>query len=207
MQGESMTPGRKAARTRKRRAAGAKAARTKKRKMAGVKAAVTRKRRAAGAKATVTRKRRTAGVKAAATRRRRTAGVKAARARKPSTLHSRLAKLDAGIAAGRFGHAEPWDEADIIVATTRPPPSDLAGSSPDKDYVVTPFVAELSWLFESLRDAFGEAIDSANQDSFYGRLAAAADRYSDSRAPETQTASDLLGAVVKEAKQMAGEFG
>ena len=46
-----LTPSQKAARTRKRRAAGKKAALTRKRKAAGKKAAVTRKRRAAGRKA------------------------------------------------------------------------------------------------------------------------------------------------------------
>jgi len=50
------TSGKKAAATRKRRAAGVKAAETRKRRAAGRKAAVTRKRRAAGRKATATRK-------------------------------------------------------------------------------------------------------------------------------------------------------
>ncbi len=68
--GEAMTPGQKAAATRKKRAAGAKAAQTRKRRAAGKKAARTRKRRAAGQKAALTRKRRAAGRKAADTRKR-----------------------------------------------------------------------------------------------------------------------------------------
>ena len=189
-----MTPGQKAARTSKRRAAGAKGG-------------LTRKRRATAKKAVRTRTRSAAGKQAALTRKRRAAGRKAAQTRKRSSLHSGLDKLDSRIASGRLGRAKPRGGADIIISTTRPPPSDPPGFYPDKEYVVTPFVSELSWLFESLRDVFGKAIDFANKDAFYGRLAAAADRYSASRAPETQTAKDLLGAVLKEAKQMAGDFG
>lgn len=51
----ALTPGQKAARTRKRRVAGAKAARTRKLRLAGKKAAATRKRRVAGQKAAATR--------------------------------------------------------------------------------------------------------------------------------------------------------
>jgi hypothetical protein len=57
---------RKAAPTRKVRAAGRKAAPTRKPKAAGQKAALTRKRRAAGQKAAPTRKRKAAGRNAAA---------------------------------------------------------------------------------------------------------------------------------------------
>lgn len=64
-----LTAGKKAARTKKRKAAGAKAAATRKHRAAGKKAAQTRKRRAAGKKAAVSRKRRAAAGKAAATRR------------------------------------------------------------------------------------------------------------------------------------------
>jgi hypothetical protein len=54
----SLTPGKKAARTKKLRAAGKKAALTRKHRSAGKKAALTRKRRAAARKAVATRKRR-----------------------------------------------------------------------------------------------------------------------------------------------------
>jgi hypothetical protein len=90
-----MTPGKKAAVTRKRKAAGRKAALTRKRRAAGRKAAATRKRRAvgreaatmrtwqaAGKKAATTRKRKAAAKKAATTRRRRAAGRKAAAVRR-----------------------------------------------------------------------------------------------------------------------------
>jgi hypothetical protein len=188
-----MTAGQKAARTRKRRAAGAKAART-------------RKLRAAGRKAAQTRKRKTAGKKAALTRTRRAAGRKAAQTRKRSRIHSGLAKLDARIASGRLGRAQPWGGADIIIAAARPPVDDQHGFHSPKDYVVTQFVAELSWLFESLRDVFRSSIDFQSKYPFYGRLAAAADRYSDGTPVQLQTAGDLLSAVLKEAKQMAGDF-
>lgn len=57
----ALTPGRKAARTRRRRAAGRKAAATRKRRAAARKAALTRKRRTAAKKAAATRKRRATG--------------------------------------------------------------------------------------------------------------------------------------------------
>ena len=60
-----LSPGNKAARTRKRRGAGRKAAATRKRRVAGQKAARTRKRRAAARKAAVTPKRRAAVAMAA----------------------------------------------------------------------------------------------------------------------------------------------
>src|SRR5689334_2199103 len=116
-----MTPGKKAARTRKRRAAGQKAARTRKLGAAGKKAARTRKLRTAGKKAARTRKRRTAGKKAAMTRKRRAAGRNAGGTRQRDRLHSGLDKLDSRIASGRLGRAEPWEGADIIISTSRPP--------------------------------------------------------------------------------------
>ena len=181
---KQMTPGQKATRTRKLRTAGKKAARSRKLRTTGKKAATPRKRRAAGRKAAATRKR--------------------------SSLHVGLDKLESRIASGRLGRAKPWAGADIIISTARPPSIDpidaTGGLYPHKDYVVTPFVAQLSWLFESLHDVFGKAIDLANKDTFYGRLAAAADRYGAKKSPEAQTAKELLGAVLKEAKQMVGEF-
>ena len=70
---EVESPAKRAAATRKRRAAGRKAAATRKRKSAGKKAAITRKRRAAGQKAAITRKRRAAARKAVATKKARKA--------------------------------------------------------------------------------------------------------------------------------------
>jgi hypothetical protein len=98
---------------------------------------------------------------------------------------------------GRCGHHP---------AAPPPPLGDPQGFYPNKDYVVTRFVTELSWLFESLRGAFGSSIDFQTKYHFYGRLAAAADRYSAATPVQSQLAGELLGAVLKEAKQMAGEF-
>jgi hypothetical protein len=70
---------------------------------------------------------------------------------------------------------------------------------------VTPFAGELSWLFESLRDAFGSSIDFQSKYEFYGRLADAADRYSASTPEISQSAEGLLLTVLSEAKKMATE--
>jgi hypothetical protein len=191
--GRRMTPGQKAALTRKRRATAKKATRTP-------------KRRATAKKATRTPKRTAAGKKAAPTRKRRAAGRKAAPAQSQSPVHSALARLEGKVASGRIGRAQPWAGADIEITDIKPPLSDQPGVFPQKDYVATRFVAELSWLFESLRDVFGSSIDSQSEHPFYGRLAAAADRYAASKSPESQTAGELLTAVLKEARQMTGEF-
>ena len=81
-----------------------------------------------------------------------------------------------------------------------------AGAYPEPEYVVTPFVAELSWLFESLRDAFGSSIDRQSTYPFYGRLAAAAGRYSAGTSADAQSAGGLLSAVLKEAKELVGDL-
>ena len=178
-----MTSGQKAAATRKRRAAAAKAARTRKLRAAGKKAATTRKRRAAGRKAAQTKKRNAA--------------------RAGSGVHAEVQRLGAEVAAGRIGRAQPWGGADVVLSDTPAPPSDERSFYPDKRYVVTPFVAELSWLFESLRDAFGSAIDYQSKYAFYGRLADAADRYSSRTSGDSQSPKGLLGAVLAEAKAMS----
>ena len=86
-----LTPGKKAAATKRRRAAAKKAATTKKHRAAGKKAAATRKLSAAGRKAAVTKKRRAAAKKAVATRRSRAVDDVG---RMPSKLETRASGYD-----------------------------------------------------------------------------------------------------------------
>ncbi|SRR6266545_3676654 len=118
-------------------------------------------------------------------------------------IQSKLDELAAEILAGRAGRAEPWGGADVCIRTK--PARSSGGSSfyPDKRFVVTRFTPELSWLFESLRNAFGATIDFSNKIEFYGRLSDAADRYLAREPANVQTLNGLLSEVVSEARLMA----
>jgi len=59
------------------------------------------------------------------------------------------------IAAGDWGMAEPWRGADVCIVDAVPAPNPNAWL-PDDEYVVTPFVRELSWVFEQARNAVWE---------------------------------------------------
>lgn len=84
--------------------------------------------------------------------------------------------LSARVARGEIGTARAWGGADVcIVRRPRKPSESSWGSEPK--YVVTKYVAELSWLFEELRDIFyqlGGDIAGWKYD-FFGSLADAAE--------------------------------
>jgi len=111
------------------------------------------------------------------------------------------------VEAGRFSRARrPWGGADVVISGTPPEPTGKPGFYPDPRYVVTQYDRELSWLFESLRDAFSEVIDYQSKFEFYGRLADAADRYLIAESTEPQIAKGLLLAVLDEARALAKEW-
>jgi hypothetical protein len=58
------------------------------------------------------------------------------------------------------------------------PPWNLRASALTPRIVVTPYALELSWLFESLRDAFyaDNLLDGQSRIEFFGRRANAVDR-------------------------------
>ena len=114
---------------------------------------------------------------------------------------SKLDAIAADIAAGRIGQSEPWGGADVVISAHPAPAKSGEGFYPAPRFVVTPHVAELSWLFESLRDAFTSVIDYQSKYEFYGRLADAADRHA------AGSVGDMLAGVLGEARVMAGEFG
>lgn len=62
-----------------------------------------------------------------------------------------FAALARMIAEGDWGYAEPWQGADVVVVDVAPTPTPNAWL-PDYEYVVTPYVRELSWVFEQARD-------------------------------------------------------
>lgn len=120
-------------------------------------------------------------------------------------INSKIDTLAAEVSAGRIGCATPWGGADVVISATPPKPNDPNSFYPDKRHVVATFAGELSWMFESLRDTFGTAIDFQNKFAFYGRLADAADHYLASHPAESQSAAGLLTEVLAEAKLLAAE--
>lgn len=89
-----------------------------------------------------------------------------------------LRRLEGELSGGPLPRAErEWGGADVIISKASPTPSG-GGFYPEPRYVVTPHALELSWLFESLRDAFyaESRLDGCSKIEFFGRLANAANR-------------------------------
>ena len=92
----------------------------------------------------------------------------------PAQVTDEVRALAARIANGEIGAARPWGGADVSIVR-RPRNGDPGSFYPDPNYVVTKHVAELSWLFEQLRDIFyqlGGDIFAWKYD-FFGSLAEA----------------------------------
>lgn len=66
-------------------------------------------------------------------------------------LVEQLAALQKMISDGDWGMAEPWRGADVCIVDVAPVPSPNAWL-PDDEYVITPYVRELSWVFEQARN-------------------------------------------------------
>ena len=99
-----------------------------------------------------------------------------------------------------------WGGADVMLSF-RPRPGDGESSFyPAPRMVYTPHARELSWFFDSLRDAFAieSLLDGCNKIEFYGRLANAANARTQA-GPEV-SAPELCGAVLNEAVKMYGEM-
>ena len=95
------------------------------------------------------------------------------------STYQQLDDLDAELATGEFPKADNlWSGADVKIVTKQPPPTPHSDFYGDKRIVLTEHAAELSWLFEKLKDAFysEELIDSCTKIEFFGRLANAAIR-------------------------------
>lgn len=73
---------------------------------------------------------------------------------------------------------------------------------PHYTYVVSPYVVELSWLVEHLKNVCAAFINYENKEAFYGRLGDAANRYLSQRSPTRQNPKDLCFAVVREAMRV-----
>lgn len=123
-----------------------------------------------------------------------------------SAIADRVEAIARRVSAGRFGRRRPWGGADVAIVAESPEPRP-DHFYPDPRFVVTPHVRELSWLFESLRDAFAGTMDYLSKYEFHDRLADAAERYQGDVAPESRSVAGLLSAVLAEARVLACECG
>ena len=122
-----------------------------------------------------------------------------------SGLLSQLRDIGDQIKAGDIGKEKAWGGAGIIISDKAPEDDNADSWRSTPKYVVTPFVAELSWLFYKLRDTFGDYVDYVSKYEFYGRLSKAADGYSAS-SDTNVTLQGLLMATLDDAIVMASEM-
>ena len=99
-----------------------------------------------------------------------------------------------------------WGGADVVISLRARPGDRKSSFYPAPRMVCTTHGHELSWLFDSLRDAFAieSLLDGCNKIEFYGRLANAANAHL--RKGGEITAAELCGAVLDEAVKMYGEM-
>ena len=102
--------------------------------------------------------------------------------------------------------SRPWGGADVVISFRARPGDGKSSFYPAPRMVCTIHGHELSWLFDSLRDAFAieSLLDGCNKIEFYGRLANAANAHL--RKGGEITAAELCGAVLDEAVKMYGEM-
>ena len=117
-----------------------------------------------------------------------------------------LRKLAGQVLEGRWSTAPSWQGADVLISAEAPSPLPADAFYPPPRAVVTRHVAELSWLFERLRDAFMPALDGASKIEFFGRLANTANRYLATAEEKKQSVRDLLLSVLHEAHSVVDEM-
>jgi hypothetical protein len=99
-----------------------------------------------------------------------------------------------------------WKGADVAIQSEQPIASQEDRFYPEPRYVVTHYSLELSWMFESLRDAFyaENLLDSFSKIEFFGRLANAANRCI--KRSQSLTVQLLLAAVLHESFAIYNEI-
>jgi hypothetical protein len=91
----------------------------------------------------------------------------------------------------------PWAGAGLVICEQVP-----AVPEPQDTYVVSPYVVELSWLVDHLKNVCAAFVNYQNKEAFYGRLGDAANRYLSQRSPAHQNPKDLCFAVAREAMRV-----
>jgi hypothetical protein len=116
----------------------------------------------------------------------------------------KLDELATAVSDGAIRTSRPWGGAGCVIVG-EPLPEAPDGFYPDPRVVVTPYVAELSWLFEELWAAFRPLLDHMTKPEFFGRLGNAANNYHMHAEPDDNV-QGLLEAVVTKARTIAAEI-
>jgi hypothetical protein len=112
--------------------------------------------------------------------------------------------LSREIVEGQSGSSSLWQGADVVI-TIKSPVIEEGGFYPAPRYVVTSHAAELSWLFEKIRDIFMQIDDYGFlKQEIFGRLGNTANRFL-SKNPNAHSRETLL-AVMHEAFAIAEEI-
>ncbi len=91
----------------------------------------------------------------------------------------------------------PWAGAGLVICEALPKDPSLQDT-----YVVSPYVVELSWLVDYLKNVCSAFVNYQNKNAFYGRLGDAANRYLSQRSIAHRNPKDLCFAVVREAMRV-----
>jgi hypothetical protein len=118
-------------------------------------------------------------------------------------LYRGIQLLDQAVAGDHWDKAKYWKGASVVVVPEMP----KGNYNTEYKYVVTPYAAELGWLFADLWKVFRQhpAIDHVTKVEFFGRLANAS-LHCQRRANGREELRDLLGAVIHEAYSIADEI-
>lgn len=103
------------------------------------------------------------------------------------------------------GTAKPWMGAEVIICE-KAPKATANSWQPDKRYVETIYVGQLSWLFNKLKEVFSQLDGYGHiwKEEFYGRLGNVAVKYH--AVVNDASVSQLLDSVLHEAYAMAEEI-
>lgn len=119
-------------------------------------------------------------------------------------MQQKLETLSRKVATNDIGHAEPWAGADVVVCAVAPPPT-KGGFYPDPRYVETRYIAEISWMFEQIRNVFWNHPGyGAWKEELFGRLGNVVQ--SQTSRNTDATLEHLNGALLHEAHAIAEEI-
>jgi hypothetical protein len=128
-----------------------------------------------------------------------------------TALIDAIDQIAATVNRGGAGFEKAWGGAEVIICRKAPEqPSDKSEESdgfdyPDKRYVETEYVEELSWLFTRFRDVFDKQEGYwLWKEEFFGRLGNVAVKYQG--AVPSASSIQVLEAVTHEAYAMAEEL-
>ena len=122
-----------------------------------------------------------------------------------SVLVDEIDEILETVRRGGVGIAKPWGGAEVIICETAPTEASNNSWYPEKRYVETKFVGEVSWLFIQLRNVFDKQDGFGRwKEEFFGRLGNVITKFQTVVADASL--DQILEAVVHEAYAMAEEI-